>query len=547
MSQSAMDAPTLAERIRHDLPASIVVFLVALPLCLGIAIASGAPPAAGLITGIVGGLVVGTLAGSPMQVSGPAAGLTVIVYQFVQQHGLAALGITVAMAGIFQMLAGLLRIGQWFRAVSPAVIEGMLAGIGVLIFGSQLHVMLDDKPRANGIANLLAIPDAFVKSILPFDGSTHHIAAMVGLASIIALVVWKKFAPRKLRAIPAPLVAVVVGTGLVAALRLPVQRVNVPESILGSVQFLSISQFSWPQIGQYALSAAAIALIASAETLLCASAVDQMHRGPRTKYDREIMAQGVGNLICGFTGGLPMTGVIVRSSANVEAGAKSRLSAVFHGAWLLLLVVAIPGLLGNIPTASLAAVLVFTGLKLVDIKAARELAKYGKSEALIFIVTCVMIVVTDLLTGVLVGVGLSIAKLLYVFTHLKIEVKDDAAGNRTDLHLTGAATFLRLPKIAAVLETVRPNTTLHVHLDRLTYVDHACLDLFMNWEQQHDATGGALVMDWASFTAKFQGPPEGQSETGRSASERTLAHSGTPAAAHAELLPEPAVTSARAP
>ena len=546
-----MSAPdtksSTTSNLGRDFISSLVVFLVALPLCMGIAVASGMSPQSGLITGIIGGIVVGSLAGSPLQVSGPAAGLAVLVFEIVREQGVATLGIIVVLAGALQILAGAARVGHWFRSISPAIVHGMLAGIGLLIVASQLHVLLDRTPLPNGLSNLAAVPGAFVDMSPTSAGQTEWAFAL-GAITIIAFLGWEKFRPKALKLVPGALIGVVVSTAIAVALRPDVKRVIVPPSLLDGVKMPVLADFtaalSNPEI---IISAIVIAFIASAETLLSAAAVDRMHDGPRTKYNKELFSQGVGNMLCGFLGGLPMTGVIVRSSANVEAGAKSRLSAVFHGAWLLLLVVAIPGLLGNIPTASLAAVLVFTGLKLVDIKAARELAKYGKSEALIFIATCVMIVVTDLLTGVLVGIGLSIAKLLYVFTHLKIEVKDDAAVNRTDLHLTGAATFLRLPKIAAVLETVRPNTTLHVHLDRLTYVDHACLDLFMNWEQQHDATGGALVMDWASFTAKFQGPPEGQSETGRSASERTLAHSGTPAAAHAELLPEPAVTSARAP
>ena len=186
-----------------DFLASIVVFLVALPLCMGIAIASGVPPALGLITGIVGGLVVGFLAGSPLQVSGPAAGLAVVVYQAVQDHGLAALGVIILGAGAIQLAAGLLKIGQWFRAISPSVIHGMLAGIGVLIFCSQFHVMVDDAPRANGIQNLISIPESIYKGLFPFDGSTHHIAAAIGLLTIVSLLAWNRFKPAQLRMVPA--------------------------------------------------------------------------------------------------------------------------------------------------------------------------------------------------------------------------------------------------------------------------------------------------------------------------------------------------------
>jgi MFS superfamily sulfate permease-like transporter len=182
MNQPARTSPFPPAR---DFLASVVVFLVALPLCMGVAIASGVPPAAGLITGIIGGILVGFLGGAPLQVSGPAAGLTVIVWQLVQQHGLAVLGIIVLFAGVLQLAAGLFKLGQWFRAISPAVIHGMLAGIGVLIFASQFHIMVDDKPRGSGIANLLSIPESVYKGIFPMDGATHHIAALTGVVTIL--------------------------------------------------------------------------------------------------------------------------------------------------------------------------------------------------------------------------------------------------------------------------------------------------------------------------------------------------------------------------
>ena len=196
---SATTWPHWREALPKDALASVVVFLVALPLCMGIAIASGLPPAAGLVTGIIGGLVVGSIAGSPLQVSGPAAGLAVIVFQLVQQFGVAKLGIIVLLAGLLQLTAGLFKVGQLFRAVSPAVIHGMLGGIGVLIFASQFHVMLDDVPKGSGVNNLLSIPGAIMSGIFPVDGSTHHQAAAVGLVTIVALLGWIKFSPSRLK------------------------------------------------------------------------------------------------------------------------------------------------------------------------------------------------------------------------------------------------------------------------------------------------------------------------------------------------------------
>ena len=258
--------------LSKDLIASIVVFLVALPLCMGIAIASGVPPAAGLITGIIGGIVAGALSGAPLQVSGPAAGLTVLVWQLVQEHGLEALGAAVVLAGIIQVAAGILKFGQWFRAMSPAVIYGMLAGIGVLIFASQFHIMVDSEPRGGGIANLLAIPEAIYKGVIPVDGSSHHIAAAVGLITIGGILAWARFAPPALHMIPAPLVAAACATLVAAIMQLPIKYVNVPESQLGAIRVPGANAFAGLLNSDLLIQAIALAFIASAETLLCVTA-----------------------------------------------------------------------------------------------------------------------------------------------------------------------------------------------------------------------------------------------------------------------------------
>ncbi len=497
------------ELVKADIPASIVVFLVALPLCMGIAIASNVPPALGLITGIVGGLVVGVLAGAPMQVSGPAAGLSVMIYQIVQEQGIEALGIVVLIAGLAQAISGALKLGQWFRAVSPAVIRGMLAGIGVLIFASQFHVMVDDSPKGNGIENILSIPMAVWKGVMPSDDTVHHHAAIIGLVTMVVLVLWKPLVPKQLKMVPASLVAVLAGTIGAAVVGFDIKMVNIPDNLFEAVRWPWTVDLKLLEDGGILLSGLAVAFVASAETLLCVTATDQMHSGPRAKYDRELFAQGIGNSICGFLGALPMTGVIVRSAANIEGGAKTRASAILHGVWLVLFVAALPFVLRMIPTASLAAVLVYTGYRLVDWKSIRMLAGFGRGELVIYFVTVGLIVATDLLTGVLVGIGLSTLKLLATFSFVEIEVRDDPKSNRTDMFLRGAATFVRLPRLALELERVHSNAELHVHLDELTYIDHACLDLLMNWEKQHVSTGGRLVIDWESLTAKFRNATNG--------------------------------------
>ena len=634
---------------KQDFLASIVVFLVALPLCMGIAIASGVPVAAGLITGIVGGLVVGWIAGAPLQVSGPAAGLTVIVFDLVRHHGLEVLGLAVMLGGALQLVAGLMRYGRWFRAVSPAVVHGMLAGIGVLILSSQFHVMVDDEPKGSGVQNLVSIPNAIrnglpipelgtveartarrnllqqfgalheqqiqlrelaaekipasrkgpghapaaekpvmlglpttrqlellvtrqqslvdrcallveqldqplvsenvrnpdrleiakklmsSKMLVALDdlqagrleqirGSqsevqqslelvlselkNHDWAAKIGLLTILVLVLWKFGAPAKWQFIPAPLVAILIATIVTAILKLPVLYVEVPDNLLHEIHIPTLATLRSVPLAALMQAGVVLAVVASAETLLCATAVDQIQTATRTNYDKELAAQGVGNMVCGLLGALPMTGVIVRSSANVEAGARTRLSTILHGVWLLVFVALLAFLLRMIPTAALAAMLVYIGYKLIDFKAIGELRRYGWGEVVIYVATLGTIVCTDLLTGVITGVALSAIKLLHNFSHLDVQLEVDQASRRAVLHLNGAATFVRLPLLAASLERVPGDVELHVELAQLGHIDHACLDLLMNWGKQHEGTGGTLVIDWESLQAYFQSGPD---------------------------------------
>jgi MFS superfamily sulfate permease-like transporter len=494
-----------------DLLASVVVFLVALPLCMGISIASGLPPTAGIITGIIGGIVVGMIAGSPLQVSGPAAGLAVLVLQLVNQFGAEMIGIIILFAGIIQFAAGLLKLGQWFRAVSPAVIHGMLAGIGILIFAAQFHVMLDGKPIGTGIQNLLGIPQAIIDAVAA--GDFHLQAGEIGLLTIASIFAWTAFAPKSLKVIPAPLVGVLVGMAAAAFFHLDaIKHVVVPDNIWSTVMFPTPEKFAkYFSDTHMMIGSLAIAFIASAETLLCATAVDQMHSGPRTKYDRELSAQGVGNIICGVLGVLPMTGVIVRSGANVEAGAQTRASAIMHGIWLLLFASIVPWTLTYIPLSALAAVLVFTGYKLAYPKILPTLLKYGKGEVFIYAATIITIVTTDLLKGVVLGLLLSMAKLLYAFSHLDIRKQESAGGDTVDLYLKGSATLIKLPALASELETLKPNANVRVHIGDLDYIDHACIDLLTNWDKQRKATGGSLEIEWDELKNRYDrrsGTPE---------------------------------------
>ncbi len=497
-----MNAETIKATLPRDLMASVVVFLVALPLCMGIAIASGLPPAKGVITGIVGGLVVGWLAGAPLQVSGPAAGLTVLVFELVQQYGAAMLGPILLLAGALQLLAGRLKLGCWFRVTAPAVVYGMLAGIGILIVLSQLHVMMDAQPEASGLDNLGAFPAA-LWAALPFSGGNGMAAASLGLLTIACMWTWDRLRPQRLRLLPGALLGVAAATLVGLWLGLDVRRVEVPDNLADAISWLQpadLLAFADPGL---LVAALAVAFIASAETLLSAAAIDRMHQGPRADFDRELTAQGVGNMLCGVLGALPMTGVIVRSSANVQAGARTRLSAMLHALWLLAAVVLLAALLEQIPVASLAGVLVYTGLKLIDLDALRQLGRYGRMAMLIHVATALTIVATDLLTGVLLGFALTLAQLAWQASRLKIGVVRD--GRRVELRMQGAATFLRVPQLARALQGVPQDAWLHVPMAHLRYIDHACMELLEEWQRANQASGARLIIEARALTRRVEG------------------------------------------
>lgn len=484
-----------------DFTASIVVFLVAMPLCMGIAIASGVPPEMGLVTGIIGGLVVGLLAGSPLQVSGPAAGLAVIVFEFVRTHGLAVLGPMLLLAGLLQLIAGALKLGGLFRSISPAVVHGMLAGIGALIVIGQFHTLFDAAPLSSGLENLAAIP-ARIMGLSPFSMRGTELAFLIGLLTIGVMIGWEKWRPASLSLVPGALLGVCAATLAAYGLGLEVTRVTVPESISAAFT-LPGGEFLAPLVEPaILLSAVAIAFIASAETLLSAAAVDRMHDGVRTDYNKELRAQGIGNLLCGALGGLPMTGVIVRSSANVQAGAKTRLSTILHGTWILGFVALLPWLLREIPMAALGGVLVVTGWRLVSLDHVRHLLHvHGRLPAAIWLVTFLLVVATDLLTGVLVGLALSLLELLPYRRNLKLEVSEQHADEVTHVTLRGTATFLSLSRLNHVLEKVPNDRSVRLDLGSLQGIDHTTAQSLSEWLARRRKSGAAVELtgadDWA--------------------------------------------------
>jgi len=477
----------------RDFTASIVVFLVAMPLCMGIAVASGVPPEKGLISGIIGGIIVGALAGSPLQVTGPAAGLAVIVFELVRQYGLAALGPMLLLAGGVQFLAGVARLGGWFRAISPAVVHGMLAGIGVLIFIGQFHVLFGDSPKPSGVQNLLAIPVSLFRLFTESDSTAGAFAA--GIITIIAMLGWEKFRPATLRLVPGALVGVTLGTLVAFFLQLDVARVDVPESIFATLTWPVLSDFTGLMSPAFIATAVAVAFIASAETLISAAAVDRMHNGPRTDYDKELRAQGIGNLLCGAVGALPMTGVIVRSSANIQAGAMTRASAVLHGVWILAFVMGLPWLLREIPMAALAGILVVTGWRLVSLEHVRHLYHHhGVLPAMIWAATLIMVVATDLLTGVLTGLALSLLELAPHIRNLKLHVDVERKAEGVELQLRGRATFFSLPRLAKILDGLPSNGRIRIDVAGLALIDHTCAEVLTDWIQRKRSAGVQLEL-----------------------------------------------------
>ncbi|MFI7387778.1 SulP family inorganic anion transporter [Streptomyces sp. NPDC049813] len=472
---------TLSPHLKADFTASLVVFLVALPLCVGVAVASGVPAELGLVTGIVGGIVTGLMRGSSLQVSGPAAGLTVLVYEAVDEFGLPVLGVVVLATGLLQIGMGALKVGRYFRAISVSVVEGMLAGIGLVLIAGQLYAALAAEAPESGLGKIAGLPWALADAV----GSATALASLaLGAGTVAVLVLWKRL-PARVRTVPGPLAAVGLATAVAVLVDAPVATVEV-NGLLGSVQPPSLDAFG--ELAGLGLLGTVVAftLIASAESLFSAAAVDRMHDGPRTAYDKELVAQGTGNAVCGLLGALPMTAVIVRSSANVQAGARTKASRVLHGVWLLLFAALLPGVLAHIPIPALAGVLVHAGAKLIPVRSLVSLWREHRGEALILIVTAVSIVAVSMFEGVLIGVALSVVKTAWDASQVKLEVIDKGAGP-VQAYLSGNATFLRLPKMLDSLEALPQDRPVELHLSGLHHLDHACRTALESWAERHSS------------------------------------------------------------
>jgi carbonic anhydrase len=463
------------ENLKHDLPASIVVFLVAVPLSLGIALAAGAPVLAGLVSAVVGGLVASVFGGSPLQVSGPSAALTVVLADTIATHGWpVTCAITVA-AGLLQILFGLTRTARAALAVSPAIVHGLLAGIGVTIVLGQLHVVLGGTAQGSALANVVALPARIA--------AHHDQAVLIGVVTLAVLVAWPRL-PRPVRRVPAPLAAIALATGLSVATGMVLPRVDLPAGLPSLHVVPRLPDGGW---GGFAMAAVTIALIAGLESLLSAVSVDKRRGGPRTDLDRELIGQGAANVAAGALGGFPVTGVVVRSMTNYEAGARTRMSAILHCVWILAACLLLTGTLRLIPLAALAALLVYVGTKLVNPAALKDVYRHG--DLPVYVVTLAGAVAVNLLTGVAAGILLALALMLrrMIFSGIHVEKH----GDRHRVVIEGALTFLSVPRLTRVLAEVpaHADVTLELLVD---YLDHAAFDCLRGWQQAH---AGPVTVD----------------------------------------------------
>lgn len=453
-----------------------MVFLVAVPLSLGIAVASGAPLVAGLIAAVVGGVVAGALGGSALQVSGPAAGLSLVVAELVQAYGWRATCMITLLAGALQLAFGLLRVARAALAVSPAVVHGMLAGVGVVIALAQLHIVLGGSPQSSAVENLKELPAQIL------DNHGHAVA--VGVLTVTVLVVWPRL-PR-LRAVPAPLAALLIAAVVAHLAGWEVTHVDL--SGLGGW-----SAPVWPEGDWHGVAGAVllVAVLAGAESLLCSVAVDRLHDGPRGDLDRELIGQGAGNVVSGLLGGLPIAGVIVRSTANARAGARSRASAILHGVWVLVFAVAFGGAISLIPMEALAALLVSIGVQMVNVGHVRNL--HGHGEIPVYLATMGGVVLVGLAEGVLLGLGLAALQALRRLARVSVAVTCEPDG-RWRVAVSGSLTFLGVPRLVEALRAVPARAPVDVVLD-VDFMDHAAFETLREWRREHERGGGAVEID----------------------------------------------------
>lgn len=481
--------------MKYDLPAGLSVFLVALPLCLGIALASGAPVYAGILSGVIGGIVVPLISGSQLAVSGPAAGLsTVVAASIVSLGGFKVFLLAIIVAGLFQVILGVLRLGSIANYFPSAVIKGMLAAIGILLISKEIPFALGyDKPDfwRSGFLQLFN-SNNFKEHFHDLNVHTARITILITLLSLAAMIFLQRSKNKKLKIIPAPLVVVLLGILInfifvqlnFVSLK-PAQLVNIPSNIFKEISFPDLSQaFYKIEIWK---DGAIIGLLATLETLLCIEAIDKLDEHNRiTPVNRELVAQGVGNITCGFLGAIPITAVIVRGAANVDAGARTKLSAFTHGLFLLIAVAVIPFALNKIPNASLAAILLVTGYNLTKPKLYKSMKHLGPKQYLPFLSTIVVILATDLLIGVSIGLLLSV--FFIIRNNFKVEyniIRHVREGIESYLiKLNSNVTFLNKVKLRNALDGIPANSRLTIDGSHCHFIDHDILEIISEFEHK---------------------------------------------------------------
>ncbi|MFE2556695.1 bifunctional SulP family inorganic anion transporter/carbonic anhydrase [Streptomyces sp. NPDC059352] len=482
---SPPDGPRRFRVAGADLSASVAVFLIALPLSLGIALATGAPLQAGLVAAAVGGLVAGRFGGSPLQVSGPAAGLTVVTAELIQRYGWRTTCAITVLAGLAQLGLSVLRVARSALAVSPAIVHGMLAGIGVTIALAQLHIVLGGNPQSSAVDNVLGLPAQLAH--------VHPAALGISALTIAVLLGWPRLpgrAGRFARRIPGALVAVAGATAMAAIAGLAVPRVDLPSWSSHALPGLP----EGPVLG-IAAGVLTITLVTSVQSLLSAVAVDKLVAGrpdhgrgiPRTDLDRELAGQGAANVVSGALGGLPVAGVAVRSVANVSAGAVSRSSTMLHGLWIVLAALLLVPLLDLIPLPALAALVMVVGIQMVSITHIRTVTRHR--EVVVYAVTLTGVVLVGILEGVALGIAVAIAVALHRLARTRI-TREERDGHQL-LHVRGQLTFLAVPRLSRALHQLPQGAHVVVELDG-SFMDHAAFETLSDWTAGHLAHGGTV-------------------------------------------------------
>jgi MFS superfamily sulfate permease-like transporter len=489
----------LFANLKSDFASGLVVFLVALSLCLGIALASGAPLFSGIISGVVGGIIVGYLSQSHISVSGPAAGLTAIVLTAITTLGDFRLFLlAVLIAGILQLILGFIKAGSISSYFPNNVIEGMLAGIGVIIFMKQIpHAVGYDKDYEGDLTFLQSDGENTFSELFSVLNNVQLGAIIITIVSLLIIIIWNKISfLKKLKLVPAALVAVIVGVLInlffeSTGSNLAIQKEHlvslpVPKSLDEFKNIFLFPEFSGIMNKQVWIVAITIAIVASIETLLCIEAADKMDKHKRiTDTNVELKAQGIGNIVSALLGGLPMTSVVVRTTANANAGAESKMASIIHGILLLVSVMTIPFILNKIPLATLAAILLLIGYKLANPKTIKHFFDKGKYQFIPFIATLLAVVLTDLLKGVALGLIISIVFVLKGNMQRAYRLRKETVvdGDTIHIDLAQEVSFLNKAAIKSTLASIPENSKVIINATETVYIAHDVLDLINDFKK----------------------------------------------------------------